>query len=332
MAKQITVSIIFPLLNAEDDLLDVSQAIAEQVGVDHSKLEVIFVDDGSTDSTSKKIKQAGKLFDSFAGTHTITHKKRSGLAQTRYDGAKKAHGEFLTFVDKKTRPDKDYLASLLSKKHNIVIGNVYMDKTRSLWDRLLVVFRKKLYFPYFNHPFDDILLDQKAYKHFRNKGGGGAMLVKRDYFLTVASGTARGKDSNDDSQLIEQLSELEPILKTSSANLLYLNRTGFTENISHMYNRGPKFVDYYIKPGTRFFLPLVTFFALIPITIGFVVLYPQLAIYLGGLVVALLLGVALYLSEEPLDFLTVIVLLPVAVTSFCSGLIKGLLMKIFNRY
>lgn len=332
MTKKVLVSIIFPLLNAEDDLRQVSQAIASQEKIEQSKLEVIFVDDGSTDKTPKTIKEVRDLFTSFANTQIITHKKRSGLAQTRYDGAKKAHGEFLTFVDKKTRPDKDYLASLLSKKHNIVIGNVYMDKKRSLWDRLLVTFRKKLYFPYFNHPFKDELLDYNAYRRFKNKGGGGAMLVKRDYFLEVAAGTTRGKDSNDDSQLIERLSKIEPILKTSSAKLKYLNRTGFMENVNHMYNRGPKFVDYYIRPGTRFFLPLLMFFAVIPLALITIVYQPQIITYVAGGLVVLLLLIALYLSEEPLDFLTIIILLPVAVISFCSGLIKGILMKFFRKY
>lgn len=332
MAKKIVVSVIFPLLNATEDLHGVCQAIAEQKDVDHSKLEIIFVDDGSTDDTPDKIRKVKKLFSHFADTQTITHKERRGLAQTRYDGAKKARGEFLTFVDKKTRPDKDYLASLLSKKRDIVIGNVYMNKKRSLWDRLLVVFRKKLYFPYFNHPFDDVLLDHQTYKRFKNKGGGGAMLVKRDYFLRVASGKALSKDSNDDSQLIEQLSEIEPILKTSSAKLLYLNRTGFKENITHMYNRGPKFVDYYIQPGTRFFLPLVTFFGLIPTLVLATILQPTIATYILGALIVLLLLIALYLSEEPLDFLAVLVLLPIAVISFCSGLVKGLFMKLFGRY
>lgn len=331
-SNRILLSLVIPLLNASEDIEGLFQAIGKQKNVDKEQLEVIAVNDGSTDDTAQQIEQHKAAFKEFADFKVITHSSRMGLAQTRFDGAKAARGKFLTFVDKRTRPDPDYLENFLNKKRNIIIGNIYMDKSLSPWDRLLVLVRKKLYFPYFNHPFNDIELDRESYRDFKNKGGGGAMLVLRDYYLKVSATFKRGKDVNDDSLLIENLLGIEPLLKTASARALYLNRTGFKENVMHIYNRGPKFVDYYTKPGTRFFPVIVALVVFILVNIGVAVMAPQwlLAELLAALVI--LVAVSAYLAESVMDFFTCVVLLPVALVSFSAGILKGLGMKLLRKY
>lgn len=333
MPKQkLLMSVIFPMLNASEDVEGVFAAIAAQQKVDKSKIEVIVVDDGSTDDTIKQAKKYQKLFDGFAGFQIIQHKRRMGLAQTRYDGTLAARGEFVTFVDKKTRADKDYLHSLLVKKHNIVIGNIYMDKERSPWDRVIVLIKKKLYFPYFNHPFRDVLLDAEKYRRFKNKGGGGVMLVSRDYYLKVTENMDRGLNINDDSMVIESLAAIEPLLKTADAKALYLNRTGFHENLVHIYNRGPKFVDYYIQPGTRFFLPIVLFAVFLLANVALVFTDPVVLVYELVLILIGLFALCLYLAEGLKDFIVSSYMFPIAALAFASGVVKGLMMKLFRRY
>lgn len=326
------VSAIIPFLDASEDVEGVFSAIANQVGIDKKAVEIIAVNDGSTDNTQEKIEQHKRLFDGFGGFHALTHEKRTGQVETRLDAARVARGKFLIFVDKRTRPDPDYFAKLLAVKRNIVVGDVYMDKTLSPWDRVLASVRIKLYWPYFNHPFKDVELDREAYRSFKVKGGGGALLVLRDYYMRASSKFKMGKDVNDDSELIGTLLTYESLVKTSSARTLYLNRTGFRENFHHLFNRGPKFVDYYIRPGTRFFPELAGLIAVVVASFMAALIVPILLLYELMAVVVLLVLVSVYFSEEPLDFLTCIWLFPIIATAFVAGIFKGLVMKSLRLY
>lgn len=329
---KIVLSIIFPFLNASEDVGPVFKSIAEQKKIKKGQIEIIAINDGSTDDTEQQIEQHRSVFKGFADFRVIKHPSREGLAQTRYDGATTAKGEFITFVDKKLRPDNDYLYNLLNKKRAIVIGNVYMDKNRSPWDRFLAQVRKRLYFPYFNHHFEDVLLDYTSYLGFRNKGGGGVMLVRKRYYLDIASKLGKSKDANDDSKLIEQLSAIEPILKTYSAKAMYLNRTGMVENISHLYGRGPKFVDYYIRPGSRFFPIILAVAGFILINLAVLFVAPEVLLYELIALIALLVATSAYFADGVVDFVTCLTLLPVAMVAFSAGVVKGLVMKVLRLY
>ncbi|USN96597.1 MAG: glycosyltransferase [Candidatus Nomurabacteria bacterium] len=330
--RELSLSIILPLFNASEDIDALFTCLSRQVSIDKASMEIIIVNDGSTDTTMQVVENSRNLLSGFFKINIVEHSSNIGLAKTRLDGAKSAKGKYLTFIDKKCRPDNDYLISFINKNRNIVIGNPYINKSRSLWARVLTLIRKRIYYPYFNHPFDDIILDHAAYKKFKNKGGGGSMYVLRTYYLRVAKNMPTGKHVNDDSLFIEQLSKIEPILKTSSAKIEYLNRSGFTENIIHLYGRGPKFVDFYAKPGRRFFIPIVVLIVFMVINIAFLFLLPKIVLYELLIFIVLVACVSLYLSENYLDFLVSVILLPIALVAFSCGTLKGLLLKAFRLY
>ncbi|MDQ3075860.1 MAG: glycosyltransferase [bacterium] len=327
-----TLSIIFPLLDASEDVEPVFKSVAKQIKIKKSSIEIIVIDDGSKDDTVSVVENSKKLFDKFGNFSIIIHKNRKGLPATRLDGVKIARGKYITFVDKKVRPDSDYLYQFLNKNRNFVIGNVYINKYRNAWGRVLSLVRKKLYYPYFNHEFEDIVLDTEGYRAFKNKGGGGAMFILRDYYLDVAEGQSLSMHSNDDTRLIMDLTKKEPLLKTASAKSEYLNREGFWENIIHLYNRGPKFIDFYIKPGSRFF-PLIMALALVfVLNLVFAFFYPQLILIELAFSIIIDILVSIWLSEEFSDFQYLFILFPIAITIFSLGVFKGLFMKLFRLY
>lgn len=328
----IKLSIIIPLLNASGDVEGVFLSLFNQNKVDLKEFEIIIVDDGSTDTTLKEIERFKTLLKGYRNVSIISHDSREGLPKTRLDGAKYAKGKFITFVDKKIRPDQDYFYNLLNKNRNIVIGNVYINKKLGPWSLVLSLIREKLYYPYFNHDFKDVVLDYEAYKLFKNKGGGSAMLVLRDYFIDASKNQSLSMDSNDDSMLIEALTKKEPLLKTSSARAQYLNRTGFLENIIHLYNRGPKFFDYYGKIGSRFFNFILLYFLILFFTILFIFIEPSvLLIELAGFLIVNI-SISLYISKGLRDFFTSIYILPLAAVAFATGVFKGAIMKLLRLY
>ncbi|MFT6835177.1 MAG: glycosyltransferase involved in cell wall biosynthesis [Francisellaceae bacterium] len=328
----ILLTIILPFLDAEYDIHGVFKSIKDQVKIDKSRIEILLVNDGSTDNTVPlSEKYSTKMLYDYNSFKVFSHGKRAGLSKTRIDGAKIARGKNITFIDKRTRPDPYYIHNLLNKEHHVVIGSPYINKNAGIWPRVLSLAREKLYYPYFNHDFDDIILNQYEYRKFKNKGGGGAMLVPRKSFIQIAQSLGTSQHSNDDSKLIEKLAEIDPILKTSSARIEYLNRTGYWENIMHLYNRGPKFVDYYLSRDSRFFPHLISLIVLVPIVI-FLLFIPNIIWWLIIVMVGSVGVYSVYISNTLSDFMACIVIVPITLFVFSLGIFRGLFLKLINKY
>lgn len=87
-----TISVIVPVFNVEAYLPRCLQAISEQT---YTNLEIILVDDGSTD-------RSGILCDEFAAKDPrarVIHQPNTGLWAARNTGHDAAHGEYLFFPD-----------------------------------------------------------------------------------------------------------------------------------------------------------------------------------------------------------------------------------------
>lgn len=86
------ISVIIPIYNVENYLKDCVESVVNQT---YKRLEIILVDDGSTDNS-------GKICDSYSDTydfvHTI-HQKNGGLSAARNAGIDNANGDWVIFVD-----------------------------------------------------------------------------------------------------------------------------------------------------------------------------------------------------------------------------------------
>lgn len=99
------ISIIVPVYNAKEYLTECFYSISAQT---YSKIEVIFVDDGSNDGSSE-------LCDEFEKTDSrfkVIHKKNNGVSAARNDGIDMAKGSYITFVDADDTIDKNYISML----------------------------------------------------------------------------------------------------------------------------------------------------------------------------------------------------------------------------
>ncbi|BDD43004.1 glycosyltransferase family 2 protein [Streptococcus ruminantium] len=86
------ISIIIPIYNVEKYLKDCVDSILEQT---YSNLEIILVDDGSTDLS-------GSICDSyleFDDRVVVYHKKNGGLSEARNYGIERSRGKYLYLVD-----------------------------------------------------------------------------------------------------------------------------------------------------------------------------------------------------------------------------------------
>ncbi len=92
MKNDIAVSIIVPVYNAEKYLVKCLDSIINQT---LKNIEIIFVDDGSTDRSSEICKSYAEKDERII----YFKKENEGLAAARQDGIDMAHGEYVGFVD-----------------------------------------------------------------------------------------------------------------------------------------------------------------------------------------------------------------------------------------
>lgn len=84
------VSVIIPAYNVEKYIGECIQSVCNQ---SYEKLEIIIVDDGSTDNT-------GKICDCFSDSRIIVkHQHNQGLSGARNTGLSLARGEYIAFID-----------------------------------------------------------------------------------------------------------------------------------------------------------------------------------------------------------------------------------------
>ena len=105
------VSVVVPVYNVEKYIISCIRSIQEQT---YEDLEIIIVDDGSTDSS-------GKLADKIAEDDsriTVVHEKNGGLSAARNMGLNKATGEYITFIDSDDMVAPEFIFSLLSAARN----------------------------------------------------------------------------------------------------------------------------------------------------------------------------------------------------------------------
>lgn len=101
------VSVIVPVFQAERYIDMCVNSILSQT---YQNIEVILVDDGSTDQSAKKCDE----YCAIDSRVTVIHKKNRGVAAARNTGLLKSSGEFVMFVDSDDWIEADMIEKLLT--------------------------------------------------------------------------------------------------------------------------------------------------------------------------------------------------------------------------
>lgn len=123
-------SIILPVYNMEDYILRALKSLQDQ---SYDNLEVIIIDDGSSDSSARLIRE----FIRFDSRFRYFYFENGGLGRARNIGLSIATGKFITFLDADDWLDTDYLqdCTLIKEKEDVVIQNRlfhYSDTVQSI--------------------------------------------------------------------------------------------------------------------------------------------------------------------------------------------------------
>ncbi len=107
----IDVSVVIPLFNEEESLPELTSAIEESLSKEYS-FEIIFVDDGSTDSSWEVIRE---LSSKKEHVHGISFRTNQGKSSALQAGFEKAQGEFIVTMDADLQDDPNEVPDMIQK-------------------------------------------------------------------------------------------------------------------------------------------------------------------------------------------------------------------------
>ncbi len=123
--EQDLISVIIPLYNTEKYIERCINSIMEN---SYKNLEVIVVDDGSTDGGVKIVKN---LQEQYSNLRLVPHEKNMGLFQARITGFEASKGKYITYVDSDDYVTVDWFRllhkTITENKSDIAVGQFIYD-------------------------------------------------------------------------------------------------------------------------------------------------------------------------------------------------------------
>lgn len=331
--KKIGLSVIVPLYNAKDWIVATLENLNDASRGSGFNVEVIVVDDGSTDGGSKDLE---KLKLDAVSALRIIRQDNKGRYLARKAGLLASKYQNILFIDSRVFIGKDSLKYLHEKikddPDQIWNAHVNIDKKGNIftrfWDAIVMVAWRR----YFKHP------KETAYGikdfDFYPKGTTLLYLPKKRLYAAMKSFESETNDiqnSSDDTLLLRFMNKRQDIHISPEFNCVYHGRTNFTSFMRHAYHRGEFFIDGFLRPSTRFFLPLLVVLltsALLPIALVFFTQTVAIMLLIGVLLFPTLFFVgSWFLGAEFKDALSLGVLSVPFAASYLLGLWRGVLRK-----
>lgn len=119
---KILISVVIPIYNSEKFL---SRAIESVVNQTYENIEIILINDGSTDNSLEVCKE----YEEKDKRIKVINKKNSGVSDTRNYGIENSTGQYIMFMDSDDYIDKDMIKDMTDKideKTELVISGIKM--------------------------------------------------------------------------------------------------------------------------------------------------------------------------------------------------------------
>ncbi len=112
------ISVVIPLLNEQDSLIELNDWIAKVMQSNHFSYEIIFIDDGSTDKSWEIISTLSKQNNQVKGIRFL---KNFGKSQALHAGFEKAQGNVVITMDADLQDNPDEIPEL----YHMIINDGY---------------------------------------------------------------------------------------------------------------------------------------------------------------------------------------------------------------
>lgn len=258
LMSKIGLSIVIPVYNAAEWMGPTISRIITALQNSDFVSEIIVVDDGSSDKTAER---ARKIEHPHNIPIIVISQKNEGRYIARKTGVLAAKYNQILFIDSRIFIDPTSLRTLydevVSDPDQIWNAHVNIDKSSifvRFWDAITCIAWRD----YFKNP------RRLSYgiKDFDRYPKGTTMIyLSKDRLMAAMKHfeetTHDIKHSSDDTLLLRYMNERQPIHISPAFSCLYHGRSNFKSFLRHAYHRGEFFIDGFLRPGTRFFLPLL---------------------------------------------------------------------------
>lgn len=329
-----SLDIVIPVFNgAEWITKTIDRTTAALNASDWAGTDIIVVDDGSTDRT-------GPILDELARTRPelkVVHTPNQGRFLARKTGIEAAAADSILLVDTRVFLDESSLAFVhrrMAEDPDALIwnGHVEIDTSENSYARFWQAITFVAWRRYLADP-RPVSFGPDDFDHYPK--GTGCFLAPRaaliDAYRVFSSHYDDLRRVNDDTSLIRSLAEQSPIHIDPGFSCVYHARGDLKGFLTHAFYRGMHFVDGYLRPGNRFFLPLLGILGATPLGAAALALWP-IATVLSGL--AGLTAVALTLLVLGVPWRTVawfVALLPAFTVVYAAGIWRGVALLVRTR-
>ncbi len=317
-------SIIIPVYNEPKLIIQCLEKIAE-LDYPQENFEVIIVNDASTDQTKTKIKNFVRTRKHFK---VKTNPKNLGRIKSRQKGAENSKFNNLLFIDSRAEIAPNTLKYLDHQNEKVIIpSNIEYSQPRSSLGIFSSTIKGRIYGAGKAQTEETIKITKANFDKF-SKGTTACYFEKEIFLRSSRSLRKPNKNSSDDIKLLgKSLDFTNHISRDKNFRIKYNIRNNFFQTLKHTFNRGPKFVDYYFRPGKKFF-PHLTSIYILSLANLFFLLKPNIFLYEIGIFIILLIAWSVYLSKTLKEFFTCLYMIPFMGTAFYFGLIKGIILKL----
>ncbi|MDP3888618.1 MAG: glycosyltransferase family 2 protein [bacterium] len=226
------VSVVIVAFNSQNDIKDCLNKIFDS---SYTPLEVIVVDNHSTDGTCESVKK------NFPKVKLIESKKNLGYTGGNNLGAKLAKGEYLVIVNPDTRVSKSWLEPLILASGQKDIAVCQPKIMLAQKKDLLNATGKITQFLGFEYLSDYKKRDYKLERHEITSFSGSTFLIKRNLFLGLGG-------FDEDFFMYYEDGDLAWRLRLSGYHILFVPDSV----VYHAYKFNPK--EDYQKARTKFYL------------------------------------------------------------------------------
>lgn len=322
-----SLSIVIPTYNAADWLPETITYITKSLsaaGYRKSNAEIVIVNDGSTDDTISVVDNIRTDFNI-----RLINQQNGGRFLARKAGIAATNFKTILLIDSRVHIYENSIkfAKDYHYKHpELKLWNAHVDVAKK--GNVFARFGEAIVFIGWRKYFSKPQLVSYSLKDFDLYPKGTTCFIAPKAVLQEAIGwfesvTTDMKYSSDDTLLLRHMNERCKITIAPQFACLYHSRSKLSQFLKHSYHRGKVFVDGFLRPGTRFYYPLMCIYVasiVIPLIIAlkpvlFIpVLFAALLLWFTELIVALLL-------QTPFkDALSLFILTPIFTIVYGAGL------------
>ena len=238
------ISIVIPVYNGEEFINNVYHSITQQ---NYKNIEIIFVNNNSTDNSVKIIEKLKKADNRIS----VYHEKNQGAAAARNKGVKRSKSNLITFFD----VDDEYSLDRISSLANVLISD---NSIGMVFGKVIAHYKDgRKYIPNYNHlkpGINDPLKLAVKFLHLSTAIGAQTIMCRKDAFESVGG-------FETDMLIGEDLS--------FAFKMVLQHTTFFLPKTIVRYNRHSKStmslfkvnnpsVNYYYQQHKTFYLPYIT--------------------------------------------------------------------------